>query len=69
MDNAAFSSAVSYEIPGQNDGKGPFLHVLKIAIKILRQVSKDTRLPGLPLLVDSVFQPKAWVTCDIMTYR
>ena len=42
VDNAALSSAVSYEIPGQMLKKGPFLHVRKIASKILRQVSKDS---------------------------
>ena len=40
VDNAALSSAASYEIPGQM--KGPFLHVLKIASKILRQVGKGS---------------------------
>ena len=44
VDDAALSSAVSYEIPVRpNDGKGPVLHVLKIASKIRRQVSKDSR--------------------------
>ena len=41
VDNAASSSAVSYEITVQMMERArPFLHVLKIASKILRQVSK-----------------------------
>ena len=43
VDNAASSSAVSCERPGQMMERArPFLHVLKIASKILRQVSKDS---------------------------
>ena len=44
VDNEAFSSAVSCVVRNTrpNDGKSPFLDVLKIASKILRQVSKDS---------------------------
>ena len=41
-DNAALSSAVSYEIPGQMMERALFLHVLKVARRILRQVSKGS---------------------------
>ena len=41
VDNAALSSAASYEMPGQMLETALFcMHVLKIASKILRQVSK-----------------------------
>ena len=44
VNNGALSSADSYKIPGQmmEDGKGPFLRVLKIASEKLRQASKDS---------------------------
>ena len=44
VNNGALSSADSHEIPGQmmEDRKGPFLHVLKIASKMVRQASKDS---------------------------
>ena len=42
VDNAALSSVVSYEIPGQMMERALFLHVLEIASKILREASKDS---------------------------